>query len=114
MLLSVSNVELRPNMLLCLSQYGLTLNDIHLESAIPNLAGTHASYTMNALSTISRVWLDRLEIAFLDLFRVTEEQIIEITEATLEALRQTVSDMSAETYTATLATHGTFQDVSLP
>ncbi len=96
MLLSSSNVELHPNMLLHLEKYGLTLNDIRLESAIPNLAGAHASYALNALNAVVRVWLDRLEIAFLDLTRITEARTIEITEAALEALQQTVPDMPIE------------------
>ena len=66
-LLSQSNVELHPNMLLHLGKYGLTLNDIRIETGIPNLAGANVIYGMNALNVAVRVWLDRLEIVFGDL-----------------------------------------------
>jgi hypothetical protein len=112
-LLSNSNVALHPNMLLHLGKYGLTLNDVRIELGIPTLAGANAAYWMNALSAVVRIWLDRLEIAFLDLTRITGDQVTEITGAALEALQQSVSNVSIETYTATLTLHGTFQDVSL-
>ena len=96
-LLSQSHVEFHPNMLLHLGKYGLTLNDIRIESGIPNLAGANAAYWMNALNAVVRVWLNRLEITFLELSYVTEEQIIEIIGAALNALQRSVSGISIET-----------------
>jgi hypothetical protein len=65
---------LHQNMLGQLATHGLRLSDIRFESAPVTLAEVHSSYSINALSVLVRVWLDRLEISFLDLARVTQEQ----------------------------------------
>ena len=57
---------LHQNMLGQLATHGLRLNDIRFESAPVTLAEAHSSYLINALSVLVRVWLDRLEISFLD------------------------------------------------
>jgi hypothetical protein len=104
---------LHQNMLGQLATHGLRLNDIRFESAPAILAEVHSSYSINTLGVLVRVWLDRLEISCLDLARVTQEQILEIAGATLDAVQQTVADMAIDTYTLALALHGSFQDVSL-
>jgi hypothetical protein len=101
------------NMLGQLATHGLRLNDIRFESAPAILAEAHSSYSINTLGVLVRVWLDRLEISFLDLARVTQEQILEIAGAALDAVQQTVADLAIDTYTLALAMHGSFQDVSL-
>jgi hypothetical protein len=104
---------LHQNMLGQLATHGLRLSDIRFESAPVTLAEVHSSYSINALSVLVRVWLDRLEISFLDLARVTQEQILEIAGAALDAVQQTVADLAIDTYTLALAMHGFLPDVSL-
>ena len=101
------------NMLGQLATHGLRLNDIRFESAPAILAEAHSSYSINTLGVWVRVWLDRLEISFFDLARVTQEQILEISGAALDAVQQTVADLAIDTYTLALSMHGSFQDVSL-
>ena len=93
-----------------LEKYGLTLGGIRIESGLPNLSDANATYTMNVLNTLVRVWLDRLEVFFLDLSRTSREQVSEIAEAVLDAIQCTSPDIEIETYTATLAMHGTVRD----
>jgi hypothetical protein len=104
---------LHQNMLGQLATHGLRLNDIRFESVPAALAEAHSSYSINALAVLVRVWLDRLEISYLDLARVTQKQILEIAGDALKAVQQTVADMTIDTYTLALAMHGAFQDVSL-
>lgn len=112
-LLSPSTVSLHQNMLLSLGKHGLALGDIRVESGLPNLSGANAIYSLNILNALVRVWLDRLEVFFLDLTRVCEDQMIEITETALETMQRTVPDLKVETCTAVLTMHGTPQNMEV-
>jgi hypothetical protein len=113
MLLRLPAAELHQNVFRNLGKHGLTLGDIRIESGLPNLSDANATYTINVLNTLVRVWLDRLEVFFLDLSRIGREQVIEIAEAVLDAIQRTSPDIEMETYTATLTMHGTLQDTDL-
>jgi hypothetical protein len=112
-LLSPSTRSLHQNMLLSLGKHGLTLGDIRVESGLPNLSEAKATYSLNILNALVRVWLDRLEVFFLDLARVREDRMIEIAETALETMQRTVPDLKIETCTAVLTMHGTPQDVEV-
>jgi hypothetical protein len=105
---------LHQNMLLGLKKYGLALNDVRVEAGIPNLAGANATYALNICNAFVRVWLNRLEVTFLDLTRVRDEgQRLEIAVAALNAVQHTVQDIQIETYTATFTMHGLLSDAEI-
>lgn len=105
---------LHHNMLLELGKYGLTLNDIRVEAGMPNLAGANATYTLNLYNAFVRVWLNRLEVVFVDLTRVhNEEQRLAMARAALNAVQQTAHDIQMENYTATLSMHGMLADTDI-
>lgn len=111
--LIASAPSLHQNMLLGLGKYGLTLGNILIESGLPNLSGANATYSLGTLNAHVRVWLDRLEVFFLDLARVRKDQLFEITETALDSVQHTVQDLQMETYTATLNMHGTLPDTEI-
>ena len=78
-LLGPTVIDLHQNMFLSLTKHGLTLGDIRVESGAPNLSGANATYWLNAFNAFVRVWMDRVEVFFADLKRVSGDQMLEIT-----------------------------------
>jgi hypothetical protein len=111
--LGAGGPNLHQNMFFGLRQYGLTLGDIRVESGLPNLAGLNATYSLNPYNAFVRVWIDHLEIFFLDLSRVSQEQMLEIAGTALGVLQHTVQDIKMEQYTAALTLHGIPQDMEI-
>jgi len=81
-----------------LRQYGLTLGDIRVESGLPNLAGGNVTYSLNTYNAFVRVWMDHLEIFFLNLSRVSPEQMLQIAGTALGVLQHTMQDIKIERY----------------
>jgi hypothetical protein len=105
--------NIHQSMFFGLRQYGLTLGDIRVESGLPNLAGLNATYSLNTYNAFVRVWIDHLEIFFLNLSRVSREQMLQIAGTTLDVLQHTVQDIKIEQYAAALTLHGIPQDIEI-
>lgn len=80
---------------------------------MPNLAGANSTYALNTYNAFVRVWIDHLDIFFLDLRRVSQDQMLEIAGAILDALQHTGQDIKMEQYTATLTLHGIPQGIEI-
>jgi hypothetical protein len=105
--------NLHQSMYLGLRRYGLTLGDIRVESGLPNLAGANATYWLSTYNAFIRAWLDHLEIFFLDLRRVSQEQMLEIAGTALGVLQHTVQDIKIDQYTAALTLHGIPENIEI-
>ena len=112
-LLGPNVIDLHQNMFLSLRKHGLTLGDIRVESGPSNLSGANATYWLNALNAFVRVWMDRIEVSFADLKRVSGDQMLEITGIALDVIQRLAQDIEMALYTAAWTMHGTPQDVEI-
>lgn len=112
-LLGPTVINLHQNMFLSLTKYGLSLGDIRVESGASNLSGANATYLLNTFNAFVRVWMDRVEVFFADLERVSGDQMLEIAWIVLDVIQNLVRDIEMALYTASWRMHGIPQDVEI-
>jgi hypothetical protein len=112
-LLGPTGLDLHQNMFLSLRKHGLTLGDIRVESGSSNLSGANVTYWLNTFNAFVRVWMDRVEVFFSDLRRVSADQRLEITGIALDVIQRLVQDIQMELYTTAWTMHGIPQDVEI-
>ena len=93
-------LDLHQSMFLSLRKHGLTLSDIRVESGSSNLSGANVTYGLNTFNASVRVWMDRVEVSFADLKRVSVDQMLEITGIALDVIQRLVQDIEMAQYTA--------------
>ena len=112
-LLGPTGLDLHQNMFLSLRKHGLTLGDIRVESGSSNLSGANVTYGLNMFNAFVRVWMDRVEVSFADLRRVSLDQMLEITGIALDVIQRLVQNIEMALYTASWRMHGIPQDVEI-
>src|SRR5436853_6448388 len=106
-------LDLHQSMFLSLRKHGLTLSDIRVESGSSNLSGANVTYGLNTFNASVRVWMDRVEVSFADLKRVSVDQMLEITGIALDVIQHFMQDIEMELYTTAWRMHRIPQDVEI-
>src|SRR5258708_28849387 len=87
-------------MVLSLRKDGVVLGHIRVESGSSNPSGANVTYGLNMFNAFVMVWMDRVEVSFADLRRVSLDQMLEITGIALDVIQRLVQNIEMALYRA--------------